>query len=101
MMPIVLKQRQTEGQRTRQLGRYGRLLDKLFHILADPRSSVSCRASASYIAAPAAMRISLPDANPSLYLTASLGITFPFNIALGIPLYLLVRQGLLGGMMSR
>jgi hypothetical protein len=33
MMPIVLKQRQTEGQRTRQLGRYGRLLDKLFHIL--------------------------------------------------------------------
>lgn len=45
-------------------------------------------ASASYIAAPAASRISLPDANPSLYLTASLGITFPFNIGLGIPLYL-------------
>lgn len=44
-------------------------------------------ASASYIAAPAASRISLPEANPSLYLTASLGITFPFNIALGIPLY--------------
>ncbi|MET0513917.1 MAG: sodium-dependent bicarbonate transport family permease [Nitrospiraceae bacterium] len=43
-------------------------------------------ASASYIAAPAAMRISLPEANPSLYLTASLGITFPFNIAMGIPL---------------
>ena len=45
-------------------------------------------ASASYIAAPAAIRISLPDANPTLYLTASLAITFPFNIALGIPLYL-------------
>jgi hypothetical protein len=44
-------------------------------------------ASASYIAAPAAIRISLPDANPSLYLTASLAITFPFNITLGIPLY--------------
>ncbi len=44
-------------------------------------------ASASYIAAPAAMRISVPEANPSLYLTASLGITFPFNIAMGIPLY--------------
>lgn len=44
-------------------------------------------ASASYIAAPAAMRISIPEANPSLYLTASLGITFPFNIAMGIPLY--------------
>jgi hypothetical protein len=44
-------------------------------------------ASASYIAAPAAMRISLPEANPSLYLTASLGITFPFNLSFGIPLY--------------
>jgi uncharacterized protein len=44
-------------------------------------------ASASYIAAPAAMRISLPEANPSLYLTASLGITFPFNLSIGIPLY--------------
>ena len=44
-------------------------------------------ASASYIAAPAAMRISIPEANPSFYLTASLGITFPFNIAMGIPLY--------------
>jgi hypothetical protein len=44
-------------------------------------------ASASYIAAPAAVRIALPEANPTLYLTASLGITFPFNVTLGIPLY--------------
>lgn len=43
--------------------------------------------SASYIAAPAAVRIALPEANPTYYLTASLGITFPFNITLGIPLY--------------
>lgn len=43
--------------------------------------------SASYIAAPAAVRIALPEANPTFYLTASLGITFPFNITLGIPLY--------------
>ena len=43
--------------------------------------------SASYIAAPAAMRIAVPEANPSLSLTASLGITFPFNIFFGIPLY--------------
>jgi hypothetical protein len=43
--------------------------------------------SASYIAAPAAMRIAVPKANPTLYLTASLGITFPFNIVLGIPIY--------------
>jgi hypothetical protein len=45
-------------------------------------------ASASYIAAPAAIRASLPDANPTFYLTASLAITFPFNITLGIPIYL-------------
>ena len=44
-------------------------------------------ASASYIAAPAAIRMSLPDANPTFYLTSSLAVTFPFNIALGIPIY--------------
>ena len=43
--------------------------------------------SASYIAAPAAIRIAVPDANPSLSLSASLGITFPFNIFVGVPLY--------------
>lgn len=44
-------------------------------------------ASASYIAAPAAVRAALPEANPSLYLTCSLGITFPFNLVAGLPLY--------------
>ncbi|MEY4938754.1 MAG: hypothetical protein RIQ93_489 [Verrucomicrobiota bacterium] len=44
-------------------------------------------ASASYIAAPAAMRLSLPEANPALYLTSSLAVTFPFNVGIGIPLY--------------
>lgn len=43
--------------------------------------------SASYIAAPAAMRLSLPEANPTLYLTSALVITFPFNVTLGIPIY--------------
>lgn len=43
--------------------------------------------SASYIAAPAAVRVALPRANPAYYLTLALGITFPFNLALGIPLY--------------
>ena len=43
--------------------------------------------SASYIAVPAAMRLSVPQANPGLYLPLSLAITFPFNISLGIPLY--------------
>jgi hypothetical protein len=44
-------------------------------------------ASASYIAAPAAMRIAVPEANPGLSITAALVITFPFNILFGIPLY--------------
>jgi hypothetical protein len=44
-------------------------------------------ASASYIAAPTAMRTAVPEANPALSLTASLAITFPFNIIVGIPLY--------------
>lgn len=44
-------------------------------------------ASASYIAVPAAMRLALPEANPTLSLTASLGVTFPFNILAGIPIY--------------
>ena len=43
--------------------------------------------SASYIAVPAAMRLSVPEANPGLYLPLSLAVTFPFNISLGIPLY--------------
>ena len=44
-------------------------------------------ASASYIAAPAAMRIAVPAANPALSIGAALGITFPFNLIVGIPLY--------------
>jgi uncharacterized protein len=44
-------------------------------------------ASASYIAAPAAVRIAIPKANPSVYLTAALGITFPFNLIFGINIY--------------
>lgn len=51
-------------------------------------------ASASYIAVPAAVRVSLPRANPSLFLPMSLALTFPFNIALGIPLYYAVIQAL-------
>ena len=44
-------------------------------------------ASASYIAAPPAVRLTLPDANPTYSLTAALAITFPFNILAGIPIY--------------
>jgi hypothetical protein len=45
-------------------------------------------ASASYIAVPAAMRMTVPEANPSLYVSMALALTFPFNIIIGIPLYL-------------
>lgn len=54
-------------------------------------------ASASYIAVPAAMRVALPEANPSIYLTLSLGITFPFNLTLGIPIYLAIARTVTGG----
>lgn len=54
-------------------------------------------ASASYIAVPAAMRVALPEANPSIYLTLSLGVTFPFNLTLGIPLYVALAAITFGG----
>lgn len=48
--------------------------------------------SASYIAAPAAVRIALPQASPGIYLSLSLGVTFPFNLALGIPLFITLAK---------
>ena len=51
-------------------------------------------ASASYIAVPPAMRLAVPEANPSFYLTLSLGITFPFNVIVGIPLYHSIAQAM-------
>jgi hypothetical protein len=60
-------------------------------ILGLPRGDafllVTLCASASYIAVPAALRIALPEANPGVYVTLSLALTFPFNILLGLPLY--------------
>lgn len=53
-------------------------------------------ASASYIAVPAVVRQAIPEANPSLYVGMSLGLTFPFNILLGIPFYVGVAQRVLG-----
>lgn len=49
-------------------------------------------ASASYIAAPAAVRIAIPEANPTFYLTGSLAIAFPFNVTIGLPLYLTIAN---------
>jgi len=53
-------------------------------------------ASASYIAVPAAMRMALPEANAAIYLTLSMAITFPFNLVIGIPLYISAAQFLVG-----
>lgn len=53
-------------------------------------------ASASYIAVPPAMRLAIPESNPSYYLTLALGITFPFNVVVGIPLYYAIAQSLTG-----
>jgi hypothetical protein len=53
-------------------------------------------ASASYIAAPTAMRMAVPEANAALSIAASLGISFPFNLIVGIPLYLRLAQWLAG-----
>ena len=55
-------------------------------------------ASASYIAVPAAMRIAVPEANPAISLAGSLGVTFPFNILVGIPLYYWMANQLTGVM---
>ncbi len=53
-------------------------------------------ASSSYIAVPAAMRVVLPEANHSLSISASLGITFPFNVLVGIPVYTVITQWITG-----
>jgi hypothetical protein len=49
-------------------------------------------ASASYIAVPAAMRMTVPQANPSLYISSALAVTFPFNVVVGIPIYMALAQ---------
>lgn len=60
--------------------------------IGDAALLITLAASASYIAVPAAMRLALPQAQPSIYLTLSLGVTFPFNLTLGIPLYIMIAQ---------
>ncbi len=53
---------------------------------------ITLGASSSYIAAPAAMRLAIPEARPAIYLTVSLGVTFVFNLTIGIPIYIAVAQ---------
>lgn len=64
------------------------LITSFFELpIGDVLLLVVLSASASYIAVPAAMRLALPEANPGIYLGMALGITFPFNLLVGIPLY--------------
>ena len=53
---------------------------------------VTLAASASYIAVPAAMRLALPEADPTVPITLSLGVTFPFNLLVGIPVYIAIAH---------
>lgn len=55
---------------------------------------ITLAASASYIAVPAAMRLALPQARPAIYLTLSLGVTFPFNLTIGLPIYLALASAI-------
>jgi hypothetical protein len=55
---------------------------------------ITLAASASYIAVPAALRLALPEARPAIYIPLSLGVTFPFNLTLGIPLYVTLATAL-------
>ena len=74
----------------------GAALGTLFELSAGGATLLAVlAASASYIAVPAAMRLAVPEANPTLSLTASLGVTFPFNILVGIPLYHRLAETLL------
>ena len=64
--------------------------------MGDSALLMTLAASASYIAVPAAMRLALPEAKPSIYLTLSLGVTFPFNLTVGIPLYVTLAGWITG-----
>ena len=64
--------------------------------VADAALLMVLSASASYIVVPAVLRYTIPEANPSLYLGLSLGVTFPLNVLIGIPLYTAMAQGVLG-----
>ncbi|MFN9028616.1 MAG: sodium-dependent bicarbonate transport family permease [Betaproteobacteria bacterium] len=71
------------------LGVFGAVVGHLIGLsLGGTAILATLAASASYIAAPTAMRIAVPEANPALSIGVALGVTFPFNITLGIPLYL-------------
>ena len=93
--PLVaeaLKRKAGAHQRTRKAQRRADRMELLARLIGISAGNTALlmvlAASASYIAVPAVLRYALPEANPSLYFGMSLGVTFPFNLILGIPLYL-------------
>ncbi|HNH07477.1 MAG TPA: sodium-dependent bicarbonate transport family permease, partial [Leptospiraceae bacterium] len=73
----------------------GIILTKLVHMpVGDALMFTVLCASASYIAVPAAMKMSIPQANPSIYLSVALSMVFPFNIIVGIPIYYYIISNL-------
>jgi len=68
-------------------------LCRIFHVsLGDTILLMVLAASASYIAVPAVLRLAMPEVKPAIYMSISLGITFPLNIIFGIPMYILIAQ---------
>lgn len=77
-------------------GMFGILLSYLFGLDSGTATMIAIlSASASYIAVPAAVRIAIPQANEAVYLPLSLGIAFPFNVIIGIPIYYILSINLL------
>jgi len=113
---FLLEMGMVAARQFRDVAKAGKFFDRLRHRYSDPprRAWHLARqpwrvsspggsmvlgvlaASASYIAAPAAVRIALPQANPGYYLTASLVITFPFNLTLGLPIYFAMTRAIFG-----
>lgn len=78
-------------------GTFGIFCAKLIHMsVGNATLLATLAASSSYIAAPAAVRLALPKANPAYYLTSSLAVTFPFNLSIGVPLYYQMALSILG-----
>jgi hypothetical protein len=101
---IAAAQLRTVGKEAFRLGLYSTMVPLLHGVFGvwvgdligmSPSTSAvfgTMAASASYIAAPASIRASLPEANVGRCITASLGFTFPFNLAIGIPVYFTVAN---------
>jgi hypothetical protein len=74
---------------------YSLMIGQSFDVGTYVLFGVLCGAS-SYIAVPAVQRLAIPEASPTLPLAASLGLTFSYNVTIGIPVYIMIAKILLG-----